>query len=759
MRHRIVFALCGIVVSTAVILPACSGGDNPTEAAARDYKVVKTGVVSGQTIIYTIITSNIGTANSFATVTLVDEVQTAPAGSAFTSATGGTCSGPITHYSCTIGFIDAGTSKTLTLVLTLPSTGGGVENCVQAPADSFPDNNRSCVGHNVPASPNATITIVKDAQPDSAQDFDFTSTGTALPQFRLDDDADPALSNHQVFTVAPGSYSFTEKAVPGWTLDAITCTSATATTNVATRTATVSVAATDNVACTFTNKAPTTGSITIIKDATPDNAQDFAFTVDNAAVPGFSLDDDADATLSNQKMLAGLPPGTYAFTETATAGWGLSALACTPSAHTTATVATRTVSIALAAGDSIVCTFTNTVATPVITAVNPASPSGSSSAQTVTFTGTDFAADATLTLRDVTAGTTLANQTITTRTGTSIGTQATFGVFAGPHTWSAEVINPGSKSSGQFMFAVAAPTPSVIGVTTNPTPAVGGAPFTITVTGTNFSPTEGSIHLTGPGCAPCTIANADLQTKSSTTFTGSTTIQPGTFGVTVVNDPPVGIAMTSNSVNLIVNAPPVLTPTITSVSPASPTGSASPQPFTINGTNFATGANVTLRNLTTSETFADQVTSSLSSSSIVINPVFGVSPVSQSWSVEVINTGGLSSGQSMFTLAAPTPIVRTVTTSPSPARTGGVTILTVTGSEFSADASRLVITGQGCEPCVISNSALTTKNSTTLVGPITFPNTGPFTLKVQNAVVTAGGASGPQSDGTLITVTTGGAGG
>jgi hypothetical protein len=43
--------------------------------------------------------------------------------------------------------------------------------------------------------PTATVTIFKDAQPLSAQDFGFTSTLPGSAVFTLDDDADPTLSS------------------------------------------------------------------------------------------------------------------------------------------------------------------------------------------------------------------------------------------------------------------------------------------------------------------------------------------------------------------------------------------------------------------------------------------------------------------------------------------------------------------------------------------------------------------------------------
>ena len=107
----------------------------------------------------------------------------------------------------------------------------------------------------VPEQPGdvGSITIIKNAAPDAAQDFAFTTTGTGLSSFSLDDDADATLSNQRTFgDLAPGSYTVTESATAGWTLTSITC-SAGGSVNLAGRTATITIAGSENVTCTFVN--------------------------------------------------------------------------------------------------------------------------------------------------------------------------------------------------------------------------------------------------------------------------------------------------------------------------------------------------------------------------------------------------------------------------------------------------------------------------------------------------------------------------
>ncbi|QOF77549.1 beta strand repeat-containing protein [Variovorax sp. 38R] len=106
-----------------------------------------------------------------------------------------------------------------------------------------------------------TIVIVKDAQPDHAQDFSFTTTGGSnLPaSFGLDDDpTDATLPNSRTFYVTPGAtvYTVKEAALPsGWTQSNVSCTTGG---SVASGTASITVGAGETVTCTFTNaKTPT----------------------------------------------------------------------------------------------------------------------------------------------------------------------------------------------------------------------------------------------------------------------------------------------------------------------------------------------------------------------------------------------------------------------------------------------------------------------------------------------------------------------
>ena len=109
--------------------------------------------------------------------------------------------------------------------------------------------------------------------------------------------------------------------------------------------------------CTYTNTKR--GNIIVDKVTVPAaDPQSFAFVTTGGTSPayaGFSL---TDAAAPNNQQLR---PGSYSVTETVPAGWALTALVCVdPSGGTTTTLATGVASIALAAGETVTCTYTNT---------------------------------------------------------------------------------------------------------------------------------------------------------------------------------------------------------------------------------------------------------------------------------------------------------------------------------------------------------------------------------------------------------------
>ncbi len=105
----------------------------------------------------------------------------------------------------------------------------------------------------------AKITIIKDAQPNDVTDFAFTTTGTGLSNFSLDDDqgvvdgSDDQLSNTQTFETKAGIYSVTEGSLGQyWTLKNISCVGGS--TSGSGSTINITANPGDEVTCTFVNE-------------------------------------------------------------------------------------------------------------------------------------------------------------------------------------------------------------------------------------------------------------------------------------------------------------------------------------------------------------------------------------------------------------------------------------------------------------------------------------------------------------------------
>ncbi len=280
--------------------------------------------------------------------------------------------------------------------------------------DLQPGRTASCTFTNT-AHP-ASLTIVKDAAPDHAQDFGFTQDGLTNEDatFALDDDADNTLSDTKTYSGRTdfGWKLVTEAPAADWTLTGIACTG-NAPLQIGTLGAggaftlgnggtgfdagdtTVKVLLNPGLtaSCTFTNTAAP-ASLTVVKDAAPDHAQDFGF--DQAGLTNedatFDLDDDANNTLENTKSFGGRTDfGTKLISEDATANWTLSAIACTGNAAVRYGqlsggafvvgangaqfgAGDTTVEVDLQPGKSASCTFTNTAAPAVAVVVKDADP-------------------------------------------------------------------------------------------------------------------------------------------------------------------------------------------------------------------------------------------------------------------------------------------------------------------------------------------------------------------------------------------------
>ena len=174
-----------------------------------------------------------------------------------------------------------------------------------------------------------SITIVKDAQPNSSQDFAFTTSGTGLSNFSLDDDAGApgasnTLSNTKTFKyLNAGNYTITETKVNGWTLKSLECSEGASVEKSATG-VTVHLDQGQNVTCTFTNQKR--GKVHVTKVTDPQDAKDeFQVTISGSG----TIDGSATKTIKGgQTVDWPVDQGAYSVTEAEKSGWNNTGNTC-----------------------------------------------------------------------------------------------------------------------------------------------------------------------------------------------------------------------------------------------------------------------------------------------------------------------------------------------------------------------------------------------------------------------------------------------
>jgi hypothetical protein len=222
--------------------------------------------------------------------------------------------------------------------------------------------------------------------------------------------------------------------------------------------------------------------------------------------------------------------------------------------------------------------------------------------------------------------------------------------------------------------------PSITSVSPNPVPGADSAqPFTIS--GNDFL--SGATVTLRDLTSGQIFANQAVSSFSSTQITvnGTFSTAPDNWSVEVIN--PGGAS--SGQYFFYVTAP-VVTPTITSISPNPVPGSNSPQLFTIYGSGFVTGATVTLHDLTAGQDFANASITSATDTEIVVSQNF--TTALHNWSVEVINPSGAKSGQTYFSVTTPSASLEITSVDPNPVpAASSPQTFTIYGSGFVSGAT------------------------------------------------------------------------
>jgi len=365
-----------------------------------------------------------------------------------------------------------------------------------------------------------------------------------------------------------------------------------------------------------------------------------------------------------------------------------------------------------------------------------------------------------------------AGGTVVTITGTNFSPGATVSIDGGPaitpnsiaangnsltFTTPAHVAGPvdvtvttATGETDPLVFTYGAPpvlAPTSTGIDPDNGPAAGGT--SITITGTNF--TAGSTVSVdgGPAIIPTDIAG------DGTSLTFDTPAHPaGPVPVTVTT-----AAGTTAAQTFTYNAAPVPLPTTTGIAPSSGT-TLGGTVVTITGTGFTPGSTVSIDGDTP---FAADSVATNGNSLTFTTPAHAAGPVD----VTVINSTG-ESGAQVFTFvapAAPAPTASALDPDNGPAA-GGITV-TITGTNFTPDATVSVDGGPAITPDTIAGDG-TSLTFTTPPHPA-----GDVLVTVTTATGTTDGlvfgydaapvitptvtgltpANGPAAGGTTVTIT------
>jgi len=305
-------------------------------------------------------------------------------------------------------------------------------------------------------------------------------------------------------------------------------------------------------------------------------------------------------------------------------------------------------------------TFTIGNPAPAITTIAPNSANAGSGDVAVTVNGTGFISGSKVRFNNNELVTTFVSATQLTATipASSLTTGGAANITVSNPT-------PGGGISNAAPFTVNNPAPAIAGLSPG-SATVGGAAFTLTISGTNF--VNGAV-VKWNGADRST--NFVSGTQLTAAITAADIASAGSAGVTVTNPAPGG--GTSNAANFTINNP---TPTITTINPSSVTAGGAAFTLTVNGTNFISGAVVKINGSDRATTFVSgsQLTAAILASDIATGATASITVSNPAPSAGTSNAAAL-------TINNPAPAITTL--SPASATVGGPAFtLTVNGTGF-----------------------------------------------------------------------------
>ena len=287
---------------------------------------------------------------------------------------------------------------------------------------------------------------------------------------------------------------------------------------------------------------------------------------------------------------------------------------------------------------------------------------------------------------------------------------------APPRVYNLTIRNPdGSNQTLPDAFTVTNASPTLSSIT--PATGYNSGPLPVTITGTAFRNGATVSLINGSITLPGTITNRTT-TKIICTFPLSG-VQTGSYNLTVLNID--GTSVTKKNAFTVQQSG--TDPTISGFTPTSGVNTAA-LPITITGTNFRTGAAVTITNGTTNRTVAGTLTGSTTIKCSL--PLTGL-PIGM-YNLTIRNTDGSSVTQeNVFSVNNPTPAISTI--SPVSGYTTGSATVTINGAKFVTGADISLVNGS-----TRITGSITSLSGSKIVGTFVLAGviSGPYNLTVTN---------------------------
>src|SRR5262245_20369540 len=216
--------------------------------------------------------------------------------------------------------------------------------------------------------------------------------------------------------------------------------------------------------------------------------------------------------------------------------------------------------------------------TPTLTSLSPSTATDGSPGFTLTVTGANFASTSVVRWNG-------ANRSTTYVRSSQLQASVAAADIASAGSAQISVSTPGSGggTSNALAFTITAPTPAPALSSISPTAvSAGGAPFTLTATGSNFT-NGSSVQVNGAGRTTTFVSSTQL----TAAIPASDIAAAGTPSITVFTPAPGGGTSAARPLTVALVNP---TPSISSLSPASVTAGSGAFTLTATGTGFAAGA-------------------------------------------------------------------------------------------------------------------------------------------------------------------------